>query len=260
MIIAALQCAELPINKTKLDYYINLAKRENAKILVLPEYVLNRFFKELIKTPKNFIIDQSRLQLEVLKKLSKVYNIVIIAPIILYEDKQFFKVIVEAKNGRIKKYYQQIFMPYSHWNEDKFFSKKENKPLIFNIQNIRFGVMFGFESHFTKFWDYFEKKRVDAVLIPSVGTFNSFYRWFELHKTFAFLKNFYVLRVNRIGTWENWEFYGKSYLIDPFGESANLLGSNEELMISKIDKSLIKEARKEWKFYKLNKSLNLDKS
>ncbi|GAX88173.1 nitrilase [Lebetimonas natsushimae] len=257
MIIASLQCADLPINKTKLDYYINIAKKENAKIFVLPEYVLNRFFNELVKTPKNFIIEQSRHQLELLKKLSKIYNITIIAPIVAYEGKNFFKVMIKAKNGRIFKYYQQILMPYSHWNEEKFFSKKDNNLLVFNIQNIRFGVMFGFESHFTQFWDYFENKKVDVVLIPSIGTFNSFNRWFELHKTFAFIKNFYVLRANRIGSWGDWEFYGKSYLVNPFGEIENILGSNEELMLSRIDKNLIKEARKEWKFNKLSREFNL---
>ncbi|WP_024788106.1 MULTISPECIES: carbon-nitrogen hydrolase family protein [unclassified Lebetimonas] len=257
MKIAALQSAELPINKTKLDYYINIAKKEKVKIFILPEYVLNRFFKELEKTPKNFIIEQSRHQLELLKKLSKIYNIVIIAPVVTYEDKKFFKIIIKAKNGRIYKYYQQILMPYSHWNEEKFFAKKENRPFIFNIQNIRFGIMSGFESHFTKFWDYFETKKADIVLIPSIGTFNSFKRWFEMHKTFAFLKNMYVLRVNRVGNWKEWEFYGKSYLINPFGEAENILGNKEEMMICKLDKNIIKEARKEWKFNKLSRGLNL---
>jgi nitrilase len=148
-------------------------------------------------------------------------------------------------------------MPYSHWNEEKFFSKKEDKPLVFNIGNLRFGVMFGFESHFTQFWDYFENKKVDIVLIPSIGTFNSFHRWFEIHKSFAFLKNIYILRINRVGNWKDWEFYGKSYLINSFGEIENILGSNEELMLCKIDKNLIKEARKEWKFNKLSRGLNL---
>jgi predicted amidohydrolase len=256
MIIAALQCSDLPINKTKLDYYINIAKRENAKIFLLPEYVLNRFFNELIKTPKNFVIDQSRHQIALLKKLSKIYNIIIVAPIIVFEDKKFFKVIIKAHNGRIFKYYQKILMPYSHWNENKFFAKKENKPLIFNIQNVRFGVMFGFESHFSAFWDYFENKKADIVLIPSIGTFNSFNRWIELHKTFAFIKNLYVLRVNRVGNWNDWEFYGKSYLINPFGEIENILGNNEELMLCKIDKNLVRDARKEWKFSKLSRGLN----
>jgi len=257
MIVAALQCAELPINKTKLDYYINIAKKEKAEIFLLPEYVLNRFFNELIKTPKNFIVQQSKHQLKLLKKLSLIYNITIIAPLIIYEENSFFKVIIKANKGRIKKYYQQIYMPYSHWKEEKFFSIKEDIPLIFNINNVKCGVMFGFESHFSKFWDYFEERRCDIILIPSVGTFNSFKRWIEMHKTFAFIKNMYVLRVNRVGSWREWEFYGKSYLINPFGEVENILGENEELMICKIDKNLLKESKKEWKFNKLNKIINL---
>jgi len=255
MNIAALQSAELPLNKTKLDYYINLAKREKSEIFILPEYVLNRFFKELEKTPINFIKDQSRLQINLLKKLSLSYNITIIAPVILVEENNIYKVIIKAKEGRVKKYYQQVLMPYLHWNEKKFFSVKEDKPLVFNIKNIRFGVSFGFESHFTKFWDYFEQKRVDVVLIPSVGTFNSFNRWYEIHKTFAFLKNSYVIRINRVGSWQDWKFYGKSYSLNPFGEIDNILSDKEELMICHIDKNTLKEARKEWKFSRLAKSV-----
>ena len=255
MKIAALQSAELPLNKTKLDYYINLAKREKSEIFILPEYVLNRFFKELEKTPINFIKDQSRLQMNLLKKLSLSYNITIIAPIILVEEKHIYKVIIKAKDGRIKKYYQQVLMPYSHWNENRFFTIKEDKPLVFNIKNIRFGVSFGFESHFTKFWDYFEQKRVDVVLIPSIGTFNSFNRWYEMHKTFAFLKNSYVIRINRVGSWNDWKFYGKSYSLNPFGEIDNILSDKEELMICHIDKNSLKEARNEWKFSRLAKGV-----
>jgi predicted amidohydrolase len=257
MKIAALQSAELPINKTKLDYYINIAKKEKVKIFILPEYVLNRFFKELQKTPMNFIKTQSRIQIDLLRRLSLVYNITIIAPVVSVEENKFYKVLIKANKGRIKKYYQQILMPYSHWNEKSFFSFKKDTPIVFNIKNFRFGVMYGFESHFSRFWDYFEEKKVDVVLIVSVGTFNSFKRWFEMHKTFAFLKNMYVLRVNRVGNWKEWEFYGKSYLINPFGEVENILGNKEEMMICKLDKNIIKEARREWKFNKLSRGLNL---
>ena len=49
MKIALLQSAELPFDKAKLNYYLNIAKSEGVKLFVLPEYVLNRFFKEIEK-------------------------------------------------------------------------------------------------------------------------------------------------------------------------------------------------------------------
>jgi len=117
--------------------------------------------------------------------------------------------------------------------------------------------MFGFEAHFTKFWDYFAQKKVDLVVVSSVGTFNSSKRWYELLKTFAFIKNMYVLRVNRVGRWKEWEFYGNSFVINSEGELVNSLGNKEEILITSIDKNLIKESRKEWKFIKIDKEIRI---
>jgi len=251
MKIALLQSAELPFDKAKLNYYLNIAKTEDVKLFVLPEYVLNRFFKELEKIPLNFVKEQSNHQLKLLKKLSLVYNITILAPLVVVKGGKKHKSFVRFQNGKARFYYQQVFMPYSHWNEEAFFDKKESKPLIFSIGNIRVGAMFGFEAHFTKFWDYFAEKKADVVIVSSVGTFNSSKRWYELLKTFAFIKNMYVARVNRVGEWNEWKFYGNSFVVNPDGELVNHLGDKEGLLITNIDKKLIKEARKEWKFNKI---------
>ena len=252
MKIALFQSAQLPFDKAKLNYYLNIAKSEDVKLFVLPEYVLNRFFKDIEKTPINFIKEQSNHQLKLLKKLSLVYNITILAPLVVVKGNKKYKTLVRFQKGKARFYYQQIFMPYSHWNEEAFFDKKESKPLIFSIGNIRIGAMFGFEAHFTKFWDYFAEKKTDLVVVASVCTFNSKKRWFELLKTFAFIKNTYVARANRIGEWKNWKFYGNSFVVNPDGELVNCLGEREELLISEIDKNLVKVSRKEWKFNKLN--------
>ncbi len=256
MKIALLQSAELPFDKAKLNYYLNIAKTEEVKLFVLPEYVLNRFFKELENMPLNFVKEQSNHQLKLLKKLSLVYNITILAPLITVKSGRKYKTIVRFQKGKARFYYQQVYMPYSHWNEESFFDKKESKPFIFSLGNIRIGVMFGFESHISVFWEYFAKKKTDIVIVPSVGTFNSSKRWFELLKTFAFIKNMYVARVNRVGEWNGWKFYGNSFVIDPEGKLVNSLGDKEELLIANIDKHSVKEARKEWGFNKISSQIN----
>ena len=66
----------------------------------------------------------------------------------------------------------------------------------------------------------------------------------------------YVARVNRVGSWRDWKFYGNSFVINPEGELINSLGDKEELLIANIDKNLVKELRKEWKFNKLSSELS----
>jgi len=253
--IAVLQTDNLPYDKAKLSFLIQRAKKEDAKLVLLPEYVLNRFFKEIEKMPISFIKTQTNHQLRHLKHLSEVYSITIIAPLVKIVKNKKYKVIAKINADKVKYYYQQVYMPYSHWREDKFFDKNESTPLIFNIENIKFGVMFGFEAHIEKFWHFFNEKNVDCILIPSVGTFNSHQRWLSILKTKAFLNHKYVIRANRIGNFEDWEFYGKSFGIDPEGEILSILGNKEEIGIFNIDKKKIKEAKREWKFLELSKSI-----
>jgi nitrilase len=255
MKIAILQSDSLPLDKAKINYYLLQAKKENAQIIVLPEYVLNRFFKELEKMPLSFIKKQTNHQQKMLKKLSNIYNLIIVAPLIVVKGNEIYKVIGKFYKNSVRYYYQQVYMPYSHWNEDKFFSKKESTPMTFIHKNIKFAVIFGFESHFDNFWAYFREKKIDCVLIPSIGTFNSHQRWFEMLKTRAFLNNMYVVRINRVGSFNDWIFYGHSFAVDPEGELVNMLSNNEEMGIVKIDKQKIKIARKEWKFLKLYKKI-----
>jgi len=255
MRIAFLQSDSLPLDKAKLNYYLACAKRDNAKLFLLPEYLLNRFFKEIEQMPLSFIKNQSNHQIKLLKRLSLSYNITILAPVILIKGDKKYKIIGKFFNGKVRYYYSQVLMPYSHWNEEKFFDKKENRPLIFNIGKYRVAALFGFESHFDEFWKYFREKKADIVAVLSVGTFNSHQRWFEMLKTRAFLNNMYVIRVNRVGNWEDWEFYGKSFVIDPDGESVLELSNKEELGIVTVSKELVKEARTGWKFNLLSKNL-----
>jgi len=255
MKVAILQSDSLPLDKAKINYYLSQARREKVKLFILPEYVLNRFFKELEKMPLSFIKKQTAHQAKLLKQLSDAYDMTIIAPLIMVKGNEAYKVIGKFYKKSVRYYYQNVYMPYSHWNEDKFFSKKANKPMVFSIGNLRFGAMFGFESHFDDFWEYFRSKKVDAVIVPSVGTFESGKRWFEMLKTRSFVNNMYVLRANRVGSFEDWEFYGNSFVTDPEGECIGMLGNKEEMLISEIDKQTVKNARKEWKFLKLYKEI-----
>jgi len=257
MKVAILQSDSLPLDKAKINYFLSQARKEGVKLFILPEYVLNRFFKELENIPLSFIKKQTLHQIKLLKQLSEVYDMTIIAPLVIVKGDEVYKVVGKFYKKNVRYYYQQIFMPYSHWNEDKFFSKKTSKPMIFSIGNLKFGVISGFESHFDNFWEFLRKKKCDCVIIPSVGTFNSQNRWFEMLKSRAFLNNMYVIRANRVGNYQDWEFYGNSFVIDPDGECINMLGNNEEMAICDIKKEIVKSARKEWKFLNLYKNINL---
>jgi len=257
MVVAGIQLSTLPLSYSRIDYYLRICQSRGAKIVVLGEYVLNSFFKDLENTPLVLIKEQTKRQLTNFKKLAKLHNLIIVAPIILIIKNNPYKVIAKFQPTTTGVVYehQQCLINYKHWNEEKFFNNKIEElrePLTFMKDGIKFGILFGFEIHFDYFWTFFLKRKVDVVLIPTASTFDSQDRWNELLKTRAFLNNFYILRVNRIGEYtdntKKWVFYGDTTLTNPYGEIEGQLSDKEEVLICDINKEDILEAKKNWGF------------
>ncbi len=253
--IAALQLPTLGMQATKLDFYLRNAYSRNVKLVLLGEYVLNHFFKELPNIPMKMVKKQSDKHIELLKKFAIKYQMVFIAPLIIIKNNQYIKTIVKITAKSISYYEQQILMPYKHWNEKKMFANKIKKleaPLTFNVEGFKVMAMGGFELHFDPFWTEVRKKKIDLVLLPTASTFDSHNRWREIIKTKAFLHGCYILRANRLGEFKEegikWKFYGDSMLVKPNGEIYMILEDKESMLIETISKSVIKEHKQSWAF------------
>jgi len=252
---AVLQLSAQGLSSTKLYNYIRVAHKQDIKVLLLGEYVLNPFFKELESMTLSMIKEQALTQIKILKELSTTYNITIVAPLIIVKKKEVYKTIAKFAPSSTSYYQQQLLINYSHWNEEKFFAndiKQIQAPMIFRVDGFKFGVISGFELHFDELWSKLSQKNIDCVLIPSVSTFESYERWKALILTRAFTHNCYVLRANRIGEYQDkeftWKFYGDSVLASPNGELLEHLGNKEELMIVDMSHTDVVSARRAWGF------------
>jgi len=219
--------------------------------VLLSEYALNSFFKELETMPVSMIKEQSNHKIEALKKLCAEYNLHVIAPIVNVKGDFCYKSNAHFSPKSVHFFDQQFLINYKHWNEEKFFANaiaKYTLPL-FLYGGLRFGIVSGYELHFDLVWQEVMRKNVDVVLSATSSTFDSAKRWEELLKMRAMLNNVYILRANRVGSYkedETWQFYGQSALISPYGEVEVSLGDKEEMIVATIDKDVLAEARKLW--------------
>ncbi len=253
--VGVLQLPTLGMNATRLEFYLKKAKERNCKLLLFGEYVLNHFFKELIDMPKSMVKKQTASHIETLKRLSQEYDITLVAPIVEIKGDKYYKKIVKISPKSTSYYMQQILINYPHWNEEAFFANPITtlkEPTVFNIEGFKIAIMAGFEIHFDKFWESIQRKRVDLVLLPTVSTFSSKYRWRELICTRAFVNNCYILRANRVGDFleedTRWSFYGDSMLVNPDGDIDMKLEDRESMLIEPISKSELSESRRGWGF------------
>ncbi len=254
MNVTALQLSTLPMSKAKLDYYFMICKKRNVSLVLLGEYNLNSFFKELETMPKLMIKKQSTHKITILKELAQEYDLNIVAPIITFKKDKIYKTIARFTPKSTHFQNQQYLINYRHWNEDKFFDNElcEYSPMIFTLQGVKIAAINGFELHFDNVWLEILKKKVDLVLLSTVSTFGSKQRWSELIKARAFLNGVFILRANRIGEYMDkeisWKFYGESFLVYPNGEIHNMLGFKEEMLIADIDKTIARGAKRDWGF------------
>ena len=252
---AVLQLSAQGMSSTKLYNYIRIAHTKNVKVLLLGEYILNPFFKELQNMSIPMIKEQAEHQIKILKELSSTYNMIIVAPLVIVKKKKVYKTVAKFAPSSTAYYQQQILINYSHWNEEKFFSNRMDaikSPLIFKVEEFKFAIISGFEIHFDEIFAQISQKNVDAILLPSISTFDSFERWKTLILSRAFTNNCYILRANRIGKYTeeefSWKFYGDSILASPNGELLSHLGNKEELMLVEMSHSEVVQARRIWGF------------
>ena len=253
--VAALQLPTLGMNATRLEYYLKKASERGAKVMLLGEYVLNHFFKELERMPKSMVKAQSKTHLALLQKLAKKHDMVFVAPLVLVKKNRLYKTAAKITPTTVRYYHQQCLIDYEHWNEKVFFAnaiEPLTSPMIFKLRGFKIAVMFGFEIHFSPLWQEVMRKKVDLVLIPSASTFASHNRWREILKTQAFLHGCYVLRANRLGEYVQddikWRFYGDTMLISPEGNVEMMLEDKESMLVEEIDKAAVQTHRKLWGF------------
>jgi len=263
MRVASLQLSAQGMSSTKLYNYIRVAHKQGVKVLVLGEYVLNPFFKELQSLSMSMIKEQAEFQSKILRELSSTYSITIIAPLVMIKKNKAYKTIAKFAPTSTAYYEQQVLINYGHWNEEKFFANEIKplvSPLIFKIDGFKFAIMSGFELHFDELFLQLKPKNIDCILVPSISTFDSYERWKSLILTRAFTNNTYILRANRIGEFmdaeHNWKFYGDSLLASPDGDLLEHLGNKEELMIADLSHATVVDARRAWGFKDMSKKRN----
>lgn len=252
MKLAALQLSTLPMSSSKLDYYFRICKKKGVSLMLLSEYALNSFFKELETIPLSMIKEQSNHKINTLRELCAKYDILVVAPIVHVKGKLLFKSTAKFTPKSVAYYDQQFLINYRHWNEERFFDNEAGSFSLpsFSIGGVKFGIISGYELHFDTVFAQVMKKGIDVLLCPSASTFDSSIRWTELLKMRAFTNSVYILRSNRVGVYKEgdveWRFYGHSNLISPWGDVELTLGSKEEMLVVDICKDELTQARKTW--------------
>jgi beta-ureidopropionase len=190
--------------------------------------------------------------------LAKHYNMVLLLP--LYEEEMpglyYNTVAVIDADGTYLGKYRKNHLPQVAGFWEKFFFRPGNLGYpVFQTAFGTIGVYICYDRHFPEGARALGLAGAEIVFNPSAtvaGLSESL--WKKEQVGHAIANGYFVAAINRVGTeapWNIGQFYGSSYVVNPYGEMvAEAPREGDYLLVADVDLSQVRAARNLWQFYR----------
>jgi N-carbamoylputrescine amidase len=152
--------------------------------------------------------------------------------------------------GQILGVYRKVHIPQIPlWEEKSYFAPGNTGFPVFETAYGRIGVQICWDNFFPEGTRCLALRGAQIVFSPTAAAFASQERWQTMISANAMANGLFIMRVNRVGSEEKQDFYGKSFCVGPEGA---LLGSpsgmKEGILFADIDFQRINRYRQEYPF------------
>jgi len=187
----------------------------------------------------------------VFKKIAKDFKVVIIVPI--YEKAKNKKgkweyhnsaVVIDEK-GNLLPTYHKVHIPQDPgFYEKDYFKESDNGYKIYKTKYATFAVLICYDQWFPEAARAVRLEGAEVIFYPTaIGNiigYNAEGDWHDAwevsQRGHAIANSLYVMGVNRIGREGKMQFFGQSFVSDPFGKILKRASKNkDEILIAKID-------------------------
>ena len=232
---------------------ITLAAERGAKIICLQELFHTHWFpKDINKESFALAEPYDGPTLEAMQPLAREKAVVLICPIFEKDGRDGFynsATVIDA-GGEILGVYRKVHIPQIPlWEERSYFAPGNRGFPVFQTVYGRVGVQICWDNFFPEGTRCLALKGAQIILSPTAAAFASQGRWQTMISANAMANGVFILRVNRVGSEEKQDFYGKSFCVGPEGE---LLGSpsgiKEGILFADVDFGAITRYRREYPF------------
>ena len=267
--IGLIQTSVLEDKKSNLDKALSKIKEAaslGAQIVCLQELFTTQYFPQT-KSTKNFELAEEIPcpATKALSETAKENNIILIGGSI-FEKIKIQKNFVEYYNtsvifnndGIILGKYRKIHIPYDPYFYEKNYFSSGSKYLVLDTSKINFGVLICYDQWFPEAARANALKGAQIIFYPTaIGWFDelrkvepfSQQRWERDQCSHASANGIYVAAVNRVGKEGKIEFWGNSFVADPFGNVIARAGSTqEEVLVAEIDLNKVAMSQEGWGF------------
>ncbi len=263
-----MQCSQKPEESlAKAEKMLLQAAKDGAKVACLPELFLTDYFCQKLDINKFNIAEQIPGKTsDALGKIAKETGMVIVGSIFekAAAGLHYNSATITDSDGKLVGKYRKMHIPHDPMFEEKYYFAQGD---------------IGFKAHDTSVgkigtlicWDqwYPEGARLTSIQGAQILFYptaigwhpaekaeygqSQVEAWETIQRSHAIANGVFVAAVNRIGheitVGDGLEFFGHSFIADPFGRIL-AMGSHdkEEIVSAVIDPALIEETRRNWPF------------
>lgn len=242
-------------NLEKAMRLAQIASEKGAHIICFQELFTTHWFpKEIDKSHFTLAERMDGSSMVKMQKLAKEYEVVLVCPIFEEDDTNDFynsAVVIDA-GGEILGVYRKIHVPQIPLWEEKYYFHPGNLGFpVFKTKYATIGVQICWDNFFLEGSRILALKGAQIIFSPTAAAFASQRRWETVISSNAISNGVYIFRVNRVGSEERQDFYGKSFCVSPEGELLDEpTGMKEGIALINADLKMIDQVRKEWPFFK----------
>jgi predicted amidohydrolase len=234
---------------------------EKTEIVVLPEMFSTGFSMK----PEQLAETMDGETVEWMKRISRVYGIILTGSIIIEEAGNYYNRLVwMLPNGQYGHYDKRHLFAFAE--EDKHYSPG-NKRLIASVKGWRINLQVCYDLRFpvwarqvplsSRRGDGGEVE-YDVLIYVANWPGRRSHAWKTLLCARAIENQCYVVGVNRVGTDANNIYYsGNSLIIDPLGQVLYHMADEEDVNTLTLQKEMLEDVRSKFPFWKDADSFNI---
>jgi len=255
---------DLDKNLEKTVEFVKDAARGGAQIICLQELFRTPYFPQYRKQDKEKYVETiPGVSTDVFKKIAKEFKVVIIVPIYEKEKtKTGFEyhnsaVVIDEK-GNLLPTYRKVHIPHDPgFYEKDYFKESDNGYKLYKTKFGTFAVLICFDQWFPEAARSVRLLGAEMIFYPTaIGNVIGYSKdedwhdaWEIMQRAHAIANSLYVIGVNRVGVEGKIEFFGQSFVSDPFGKIITRATKNkEEITITEIDLSRNTFVAEDWGF------------
>jgi len=241
-------------NIQKAVKFAQIAAEKGANLICFPELFTTHWFpREMNKCYFSLAEKRDGPTITRMQRLAGQNKVVLVCPIFEIEEDSFYNsaIVIDA-DGEILGSYRKIHVPQIPlWEERYYFSSGNHGFPVFRTKFAPIGVQICWDNFFPEGSRILALKGAKILFCPTAAAFASQRKWETVISSNAVANGIYSFRVNRVGSEEKQDFYGRSFCISPEGELLDKpTGMKDSIALVEIDLKNIDRARKEWPFLK----------